>query len=52
MWQEPPLWYGFLFRGLAGSAFGTLFVMRGFGVTVGSHAFYDVLVGFMTALTA
>ncbi|HVJ69481.1 MAG TPA: CPBP family glutamic-type intramembrane protease [Caulifigura sp.] len=52
VWQEPPLWYGFLFRGLAGSAFGTLFVMRGFGVTVGSHAFYDVLVGFMTALTA
>ena len=52
VWQQPALWYGFLFRGLAGAAFGTLFVMRGFGVTVGSHAFYDVLVGFMTALTA
>ncbi len=52
VWQQPALWYGFLFRGLAGAAFGTLFVLRGFGVTVGSHAFYDVLVGFMASLTA
>ena len=52
VWQQPSLWYGFLFRGLAGAAFGTLFVLRGFGVTVGSHAFYDVLVGFMASLTA
>ncbi|QDT56627.1 CAAX amino terminal protease self- immunity [Caulifigura coniformis] len=52
VWHQPTLWYGFLFRGLAGAAFGTLFVLRGFGVTVGSHAFYDVLVGFMASLTA
>jgi hypothetical protein len=52
VWQQPSLWYGFLFRGLAGAAFGTLFVLRGFGVTVGAHAFYDVLVGFMASLTA
>ncbi len=50
--QTPSLWYGFVFRGLAGAAFGSLFVLRGFGVTVGSHAFYDVLVGFMASLTA
>jgi hypothetical protein len=52
VWQQPSLWYGFLFRGLAGAAFGTLFVLRGFGVTVGTHACYDVLVGFMASLTA
>lgn len=46
------LWYGFAFRGMAGIAFGTLFVLRGFGVTVGSHAFYDVLVGFMASIAA
>jgi hypothetical protein len=46
------LWYGFLFRGVAGAAFGTLFVLRGFGVTVGAHACYDVLVGFMASITA
>jgi hypothetical protein len=51
VWRQPALWYGFLFRGLAGAAFGTLFVVRGFGVTVGSHAFYDVLVGYMASLT-
>jgi hypothetical protein len=46
------LWYGFAFRSMAGVGFGTLFVLRGFGVTVGSHALYDVLVGFMASLTA
>jgi membrane protease YdiL (CAAX protease family) len=46
------LWYGFVFRAMAGVAFGTLFVLRGFGVTVGSHALYDILVGFMATLTA
>ncbi len=52
VWRQPTLWYGFLFRGLAGAAFGTLFVVRGFGVTVGSHACYDVLVGLMASITA
>ncbi|MBX3442278.1 MAG: CPBP family intramembrane metalloprotease [Planctomyces sp.] len=48
--DDRSLWYGFVFRGLAGAAFGTLFVLRGFGVTVGSHAAYDVLVGFLGSL--
>jgi hypothetical protein len=49
---DQSLWYGFVFRGMAGVAFGTLFVLRGFGVTVGSHAAYDVLVGFMATVAA
>jgi membrane protease YdiL (CAAX protease family) len=35
----------FLFRTLAGLYFAALFSLRGFGVTVGAHAGYDVLVG-------
>ena len=42
---EPSLWFGFTFRALAGAAFSTLFFTRGFGVTVGCHAAYDLLVG-------
>lgn len=49
---DTTLWYGFVFRGMAGVAFGTLFVLRGFGVTVGSHAAYDILVGLMATMTA
>lgn len=35
----------FLFRSLAGLFFTVLYVGRGFGVAVGAHAGYDVLVG-------
>jgi hypothetical protein len=35
----------FLFRSLAGVYFALLFHFRGFGVAVGAHAGYDVLVG-------
>jgi hypothetical protein len=35
----------FLFRVTAGLYFTTLYVARGFGVAVGTHAGYDVLVG-------
>jgi hypothetical protein len=35
----------FLFRSLAGLYFTALYVVRGFGVAVGAHAGYDVLVG-------
>jgi hypothetical protein len=35
----------FLFRTLAGLYFTLLFVGRGFGVAIGAHAGYDVLVG-------
>lgn len=35
--------FSFLFRGLAGALFGVLFVYRGFGIAVGTHALYDIL---------
>lgn len=38
-------WFSFVFRFLAGVFFGTLFVWRGFGIAVGTHAGYDILVG-------
>ena len=34
----------FVFRSLAGFYFAALFMARGFGVTVGSHAVYDIIV--------
>lgn len=42
---EPFLWAVFLFRCVAGVYFGLVFIARGFGVAVGTHAAYDVLVG-------
>lgn len=39
------LWAGFVFRTLAGVYFTLLFCFRGFGVTVGCHAAYDLFVG-------
>jgi len=37
--------FRFCFRALAGGIFAGLFVLRGFGITAGSHALYDLLVG-------
>jgi membrane protease YdiL (CAAX protease family) len=42
---DPWTLYSFTFRLLAGCFFAILFVMRGFGITVGAHAAYDLLVG-------
>jgi hypothetical protein len=42
---EPMVPAVFLFRVLAGLYFTLLFVGRGFGIAVGAHAGYDVLVG-------
>lgn len=39
------LWFGFVFRTLAGMVFAALYFLRGFGITVGAHAAYDVFVG-------
>src|SRR5262249_15038329 len=39
--------YSFIFRATAGVFFAALFVTRGFGITVGSHAAYDLLVGIL-----
>jgi len=37
-------WRSFAFRTAAGVYFGAVFSLRGFGITAGSHAAYDVLV--------
>ncbi len=42
---EPFTLFAFLFRWLAGIYFAWVFVVRGFGVAVGTHAAYDILVG-------
>jgi membrane protease YdiL (CAAX protease family) len=42
---EPFDVFRFCFRAIAGVIFAVLFVVRGFGITVGSHALYDLLVG-------
>ncbi len=42
---EPFDAYVFLFRSLAGIYFALVFELRGFGVAVGAHAGYDILVG-------
>jgi len=39
------LWFSFVFRTLAGLFFAGLFFLRGFGITVGAHAAYDLIVG-------
>ena len=38
----------FSFRALAGLFFAVLFIFRGFGIAAGTHALYDMLVGFPT----
>jgi membrane protease YdiL (CAAX protease family) len=40
-------WFAFIFRWLAGVYFAWVFVVRGFGVAVGTHTAYDVLVGWL-----
>jgi len=42
-WEQPH-WQTFVFRTVAGFFFGALYLSRGFGVTAGSHAAYDVIV--------
>jgi hypothetical protein len=42
-------WFAFIFRWMAGVFFAWIFVLRGFGVAVGTHAIYDVLVGWIAA---
>jgi CAAX prenyl protease-like protein len=38
-------WFAFIFRWLAGVYFAWVFILRGFGVAVGTHTAYDILVG-------
>ena len=44
---EQFLAYTFTFRFLAGLFFALLFVHRGFGIAAGTHALYDIFVGFV-----
>jgi membrane protease YdiL (CAAX protease family) len=44
-------WQTFVFRTGAGIYFGLLFFIRGFGITAGSHAAYDILAVLLPALT-
>jgi hypothetical protein len=44
---EPFTWYAFIFRWMAGVFFAWVFVLRGFGIAVGTHTAYDMLVGWM-----
>lgn len=39
--------FSFTFRTIAGLFFAGLFFLRGFGITVGAHATYDIIVGVM-----
>lgn len=41
--------FSFVFRSIAGGFFACLFCLRGFGITVGCHATYDLLVGMFLA---
>ena len=44
VYQSLPFdWTAFSFRAIAGIYFAILFAVRGFGVTAGTHAFYDIL---------
>ncbi len=43
--DTPSAWFGCGFRVLAGLVFAALFLLRGFGITVGCHVLYDLLVG-------
>lgn len=42
-------WKEFSFRTIAGVYFAALFVIRGFGITAGTHAFYDIMATMINA---
>lgn len=42
-------WYSFAFRICAGALFSLLYLRRGFGIVVGAHAVYDILVATIAA---
>jgi membrane protease YdiL (CAAX protease family) len=43
-------WAKFIFRTMAGVYFAVLFAIRGFGITAGTHAFYDIIATLINAL--
>jgi len=46
----PFSWAEFVFRTVAGVYFAGLFAARGFGITAGAHAFYDIIATIMNIL--
>jgi hypothetical protein len=48
--SAPFNWTEFGFRTIAGVYFAILFAIRGFGITAGTHAFYDILATLVNAI--
>jgi len=48
--SAPFAWGEFGFRTLAGVYFAILFAIRGFGITAGTHAFYDIIATVVNAI--
>jgi hypothetical protein len=48
--SAPFNWTEFGFRTIAGVYFAVLFAIRGFGITAGTHAFYDIIATFVNAI--
>ena len=48
--SAPFSWTAFGFRTLAGIYFAILFAIRGFGITAGTHAFYDIIATIVNAV--
>jgi membrane protease YdiL (CAAX protease family) len=46
---DPFNWTRFTFRTIAGIYFAVLFAIRGFGITAGTHAFYNIIAVSITA---
>jgi hypothetical protein len=51
LYQRAPFsWPEFSFRTIAGVYFAFLFAIRGFGITAGTHAFYDIIATVINAV--
>jgi hypothetical protein len=48
--SAPFQWSEFGFRTIAGVYFAVLFAIRGFGITAGTHAFYDIIATIVNAI--
>lgn len=48
---EPFQMQTFVFRSVAGCYFGGIMLVRGFGITAGSHASYDILISLLRVLS-
>jgi hypothetical protein len=48
--SSPFNWTEFTFRTVAGVYFAFLFAIRGFGITAGTHAFYDIIATLINAV--